>query len=344
VTAKTEEPTPKRLRRAREDGELGSSAALTSAVVFGAVLFLLVRNVGPMAARFAEALAKACRSAALERPPVELAAAITAQLGAPLVPLLVAGASVAVGTAALQNRFYFGVRPLRFDASRLDPVAGALRLFSGPRLFSVVRALALAGSIAVLAWLLLRQNAYSMATAIGDRERALAVGWAMTLKLIGGTTCLFVGAALVDAVVVSRSHRKRLRMTKAEVSREHRENEGNPEIKTARERAHREALTATIAAEVRRATVVIVNPTHVACALRYDGDDDSAPTVVARGQGDLAAAIVRAAHTYKVPIVTDVPLARALVLLEVGEQIPESMYEVVAEILRDLASSDGSGA
>jgi type III secretion protein U len=141
-------------------------------------------------------------------------------------------------------------------------------------------------------------------------------------------------------------------MSKDEVRREHKDSEGDPQVKAARERAHHEAMTAATLATVRTATVVVVNPTHIACALRYggggggggDGGDgstgDDAPVVVASGEGDLAARILRAAREYGVPVVQNVPLARALRELEVGDQIPEALYEAVAEILREVWDQD----
>jgi type III secretion protein U len=128
-------------------------------------------------------------------------------------------------------------------------------------------------------------------------------------------------------------------MTKAEIKREQKESDGDPELKAARDRAHHELLAAATLANVRKATVVIVNPTHIACALRYEtGEDaehaDDAPVLVASGHGELAQRIVQAAHDYGVPVLRDVPLARALVELEIGEPIPEALYEAVAEILR----------
>jgi FlhB-like protein len=88
-------------------------------------------------------------------------------------------------------------------------------------------------------------------------------------------------------------------------------------------------------AAVKQATIVIVNPTHLATALHYQEEEDEAPRVVAQGQGDLARRMIEAAHAYGVPVVRDLPVARALSELEIGDEIPEELYEAVAEILRE---------
>jgi FlhB-like protein len=93
-------------------------------------------------------------------------------------------------------------------------------------------------------------------------------------------------------------------------------------------------LASVTLASIKNASVVVVNPTHLACALKYKEDEDGAPVVLASGEGDLAERIVRAARDYGVPIVRDVPLAHALRELEIGDSIPEALYEAVAEILR----------
>src|SRR6185369_9420013 len=142
-----------------------------------------------------------------------------------------------------------------------------------------------------------------------------------------------IGLGLVDLVIAHRAWRSRLRMTKDEIRREYREAEGDPEIRARRKRAHQEALAGSIVNAVREATVVIVNPTHLASALRYDQERDEAPKVVAQGEGELARAIVQAAHAYGIPCIQDVPIARALRELELGDEIPEALYEAVAEIL-----------
>ena len=94
-------------------------------------------------------------------------------------------------------------------------------------------------------------------------------------------------------------------------------------------------LASATIGNVKNASVVVVNPTHLACALKYDGTEDDAPVVLASGHGDLARRIVEAAHQYGVPVLRDVPLARALVELEIGDAIPEALYEAVAAILRE---------
>jgi flagellar biosynthesis protein FlhB len=134
-------------------------------------------------------------------------------------------------------------------------------------------------------------------------------------------------------------------MSKDDVRREFREAEGNPEVRAQRRRAHQEALVGSLLNAVKDATVVVVNPTHLATALHYVAEDaESAPRVVAQGQGELARAIIEAARAYGVPCVRDVPVARALAELEVGDEIPEALYEAVAEILRELARTEETGS
>ncbi len=131
-------------------------------------------------------------------------------------------------------------------------------------------------------------------------------------------------------------------MTKSEVKREHRESEGDPQLKAARHRAHKDMLSAATINAVRDATVVIVNPEHLATALRYVEGEDDAPTVIASADGELAQRIQEAARAYGIPIVRDVPVARALSELEVGDTIPEALYEAVAEILREIWETEGA--
>jgi flagellar biosynthetic protein FlhB len=127
-------------------------------------------------------------------------------------------------------------------------------------------------------------------------------------------------------------------MTREEVKREHRESEGDPAHRGERQRLHREILEQRMVEEVRKADFVVVNPEHIAVALRYDADADAAPVVVAKGERLVAERIKQIAREAGVPIFRDVGLARALAELGEGGEIPAELYEAVAEILRVVQS------
>jgi flagellar biosynthesis protein FlhB len=165
---------------------------------------------------------------------------------------------------------------------------------------------------------------------------ALAVAGEVALELARRAAAIGLVVALADLLVSRSAFFAKLKMSKAEVQREHRESEGDPHLKAARRRAHQELLTMATVQAVRQATVVIVNPRHLATALRYIDGEDEAPTVVAGGDGDVALRIQEAARAYGIPIVRDVPVARALAELQVGDTIPEALYEAIAEILREI--------
>jgi flagellar biosynthetic protein FlhB len=122
-------------------------------------------------------------------------------------------------------------------------------------------------------------------------------------------------------------------MSKYDVKQEYKQSEGDPHQKAERKRVHQEILSSAGAAAVKKADVIIRNPDHIAIALAYDKEHGSAPTVVAKGSRIWAEKILEAARRYGVPVVRNVPLAHALDKLEVGDEIPEELYEAVAEVL-----------
>jgi flagellar biosynthesis protein FlhB len=145
-----------------------------------------------------------------------------------------------------------------------------------------------------------------------------------------------VGLALgvADYLFVWRRHARGLRMTREEVRRESKESEGDPSHRAERKRLHREILEQRMVEEVRKADFVVVNPDHIAVALRYDRDGDGAPIVVASGERLVADRIRQVARQAGVPIFRDVTLARSLHELPEGAEIPVALYEAVAEVLR----------
>jgi type III secretion protein U len=351
VSDKTEQPTARRLRRARAEGNSGASAYAAQGAAFVAAIAIAPAAVGALVAH-ASAHVQAAIGDAAHRGGWSLVAArfdppgAAAEALALAVPLL-AAAGFAGGIAHLvQTGGVVAASRLAPRLDRIDPLAGFARLLSGARLFAVARALVAGCLLAFLAYKELDARAVDFARTAGR------LGWAGVLasqaaeRLAWRGALLGVALAVVDVVMVRRSWLEGLKMTKAEVRRDHRDAEGDPALKAARERAYRELLAQSAIASVRRASVVVVNPTHLACALRYaTGDDDEvadeAPVVIASGEGELAARIMEAARAYGIPIVRDVPLARALLDLSIGDAIPEALYEAVAEILRDVAETEG---
>jgi flagellar biosynthesis protein FlhB len=333
---KTEEPTPRRLRRARQEGDAPISHALTQGLGLVAAVLLVPAGLAACAERAATLLRSALAGTPVVAPERTLALEVVT-LSAPLL-LAVVGAVIVAGLWQTQGVLSAARVTPRLD--RLDPVAGALALFRPERLFSVLRALVTAGATGALAWWLLRRHAPDLVATTGSADVIAPLTLELGRKLGIGVALLGVGLALVDLGIVHRAWRQRNRMTKDEVRREFREAEGDPEIRAKRRRAHQEALAGSIINAVREATVVIVNPTHLASALRYVENEDEAPRLVAQGEGELARHIMDAARAYGIPCIRDVPVARALRELELGDEIPEALYEAVAEILRELAAGE----
>lgn len=337
MSDKTEEPTPKRLRKAREDGNSPLSTFASQAVAFLCAVFIAPAAVFALVAHAGADLRSAIARAADPSPstlfdPAVLGWTVVA-LSAPM--LGVAAISNAV-TSLVQTSGVVTFKPLVPNLGKLNPATGFKNLLSAQRLVAVARAVLFALAVTWIAKTELVTNAVALAHTVGRPDAAIRLAAATALGVAKKAAAFGLFLGIVDIIVTRRSWKAKLMMTKAEVKREHKESEGDPQQKAARERAHHEMLASVAIANVKRASVVVVNPTHIACALRYHEEEgDEAPTLVASGHGDLARKIVEAAVQYGVPVLRDVPLARALVELEVGDEIPPALYEAVAEILRE---------
>lgn len=340
MSDKTEEPTPRRLRRARREGDSAVSAALGQSVGFAVVLAVLPASFVSLTLGAGAALRAAIGGA--EADPT---AAARLWVGAS-APVLLTAAAVSALLGFVQSGGAFTASRFAPDFSRLDPFQGVKGLFSWERAFSLVRSLVAALAVGWLSWSLLSNHLGDVAAMAGRGEAVASLAWLLGKRLLWAAALVGLVLGVADYFFVRRAWLARHRMTKDEVKREHRESEGDPEVKAARKRAHHEALAGSMIAAVKDATVLIVNPTHLASALRYRDGEDEAPTLVAQGEGDLARRLIEAAHAYGVPVVRDVPIAHALRELALGEEIPEALYEAVAEVLRELLSSepaDGAG-
>jgi len=336
ASERTEEPTPKRLEEARRRGEVAFSRDATSAAAMTAAIVVLVAQGPALTARLL-AYWKGAFAAATNADAGAAAALITGLgvMARVLAAPLVAAALVALGVGFLQTRGLLAFGALRPDLARLSPAAGLGRVFGGQAAAQVGKGLLKVMLVAALAWLTVRPLLGGLAALAGAPVARLAGAMgAVSARLAERVALVALALGAADYLLVRRRHLARQRMTRDEVKREYKESEGDPSHRAERQRLHRELMEQRMVAEVRKADFVVVNPDHIAVALRYDRDGEAAPVVVARGERLLAERIKQVAREAGVPIFRDVTLARSLRDLPEGAEIPAALYEAVAEILR----------
>ncbi len=336
---KTEDPTPRRRRKAREEGRTYRSAELSSSLILLAGL-LVLRNFGYYMLSLTESFVRrlltqysntAWTQAVIER----MLQDVIFFVGRLSAPLFVVVGIVAIIVNLAQTRFVFSTQPLSPQLSRLNPIAGFKRIFSKRALIEFAKSLLKLILVAWVAW-----NGVQ-----GVQKGFLKLAFtAVTpgLGLIGSTAynIIFRSAMVLLALAVGDYFYQRweyessLRMSKREVEEERKEMEGDPQIKSQRRRRQQELSQQRMLEKAVEADVVITNPVHVAVALQYEMEKMVAPIVVAKGKGVLADRIKEIAEREEIPITEEPPLARALHDgCEVGEPIPENLYQAVAEVL-----------
>jgi flagellar biosynthesis protein FlhB len=332
MSDKTEQATPKRLSKARKEGDSPISAALAQSVGFIAALSV-VGGVVALATEQAGALL----SAALRQPTEPASPSTIARVVLSIsLPVVAVAAAASAAASFIQTGGTISATKLSPRLDRLNPFTGLKNLFSWQRVVGIARALLAAFLVSYFALHQLKSHAPDFASSIGNARAAALLAASIAGKVAWFAAAVGVSLGLLDLLLTRRAWFQRHRMSKDELKREHRESEGDPALKAARRRAHQEALTGATLGALKTASVVIVNPTHLATALKYSEEEQLAPSVIAQGQGEMAKLIIEAARAYGVPIVRDVPVARALNELEVGDEIPEVLYEAVAEILREI--------
>ncbi len=342
---KTERPSPKRLRDAREKGQVARSHDLVAAAALLAVTAALAQT-GPagmarLGARLADGLARLDDHARGTATPNDVTALLTGDLAVVALvagPLLLTAAVVALAGHFGQTGWVFAPQRLTPDWSRLSPAQGLARLKPSQSGLDLLKTLATATVIGVLAY-------HVAAEAVADSPRlawmvpagAAVEGWGFLQRLLWRVGFALVAIAAADYGLQAWRQFQSLKMTKQEVSDEARSSDGNPEIKARVRRVQREMTRGRMLTAVKTATVVITNPTHFAVALEYRRSMTSAPVVVAKGQDLLAQKIKTIARDQGVPTVENVALAQALYRgAEVGEAIPGDLFGAVAEVLAYL--------
>lgn len=336
MSDKTHDPTAKRLRDARAKGDVPYATLVAGAVGLLAFVPLArgaLRDVTALLARSMQQLE-----------PVESIEpwSFARQVLVPTAPFVVVLGAIAVVSGIAQGSVTFSVTKLAPDASRLEPFGGLKRLVDKSKMWGALRGTLIALLLSALLGRIVLEAVAKGARSL-ETSLSLAAAASFASRIVYTAGALACAVAVIDAIVARQIWFGRLKMSRDEVVREHKEGEGDPEMKRHREELHHELMASEALTAVKDATVVVINPTHLACALKYDekAGEDAAPTLTAKGHGALAARMIEAARASGVPVIRDVPVARALYDLETGIEIPEVLYEAVAEVLR--AAWDGEG-
>jgi flagellar biosynthesis protein FlhB len=336
---KTESATPKRLEKAREEGQIArsrelSTFALLSAGCFG--VWLLSGTIGEHLQAMLRGALTFNHAGAFETKRMLSGAGVAAREGfLALLPVLALTGVAALLAPMALGGWLFSTKSLEVKFSRLNPASGLGRIFSvnGPIQLgmSIVKTLVV-GVIGGSALWMRRDEILGLA--MQPPPRAFAAAFHLIAVCCGTTVAgMFVVAAL-DVPYQLWSHHRKLRMTKEEVKREHRENEGDPHVKGRIRQQQRAMARRRMMAQVPKADVVVTNPTHFAVALQYADGEMRAPKVVAKGVNLVAARIREIATENNIPLLEAPPLARALYHnVDLNREIPGPLYGAVAQVL-----------
>lgn len=335
---KTEKATPRRLLKARREGQFASSREFVSGMQFTVFVVLLAETGPAMLATLKDATRFLWRQAF--RPDLDASTLIGLfhQAFSQAVVPLAAVSGILIATALL---FQFGTTGFSFSLSKMAPKASNFNFLSklkaAPQkgFVSAIQAVALLLVFGTaIYWLVTRQADRLLLIPLASLQSGLEAVRSLCMDLLWKAAAFFVLFGVIDLFRQKRRFASQMRMSKQEVREELKETEGNPQVKLRIRRLQRDARRRRMMDEVKTATAVVVNPTHYAVAIRYHHESMPAPVVVAKGKNYLAQRIRARALEHQIPLIENPPLAQALYKsVEVGQQIPAHLYRAVAEIL-----------
>jgi flagellar biosynthetic protein FlhB len=333
---KTEKPTPRRLREARERGQIARSPDLSAWAAMLAATVLIQSTVTRGSAAFTSILHEMGEAAGDpdERIAMRFAAHAAWEAVAAAAPLLIGLTVLAVVVGVAQVGTAPNVKRLKPDFSRLNLFKGMKRLVSASSWWEVAKSVAKVGVLVAVAWPAVAGAAHAFTTERADSlEELVGLTGSTALTILRNVSVAGLVIGVVDYLWQRRRLTKQLMMSRQEVQEELKQQEGNPEVRRAI-RSRQAAISRNrMISMVGGADVVVVNPTHYAVALRYR-PERGAPEVVAKGAGAIAARIRAEAARHDVPVVHEPALTRALFrACAVGDVIPVALYEAVAHLL-----------
>ncbi|MGE4536754.1 MAG: flagellar type III secretion system protein FlhB [Desulfovibrio sp.] len=342
--SKTEQATPKRRDKAREKGSVPRSQELPKLTVLFTGLFVIRLTISSLGDELQEVfttfLGQRLRFEATPDAVYALFWTLSGKLAMMLLPLFLVIAVIAFVTQRMQVGSIWHSKLFEPDFSNLFNPVGALQklLINTRTLVQLGKQVGMAAAIAVAPYLILKNKFNEFLPLFYQTPHALTVfllqnGFTMVLY----TLAPMVLIAVLDVWYTRWDYEENLKMTKDEIKDETKQSLGDPVVKQQQKRKMMEVMQRRMLQDVPKADVVITNPTHLACALRYDPKESPAPLLLAKGADHLAEKIKEVARENHIPIRENKPLAQALYKnVEIGQTIPEDLYQAVASILAQL--------
>jgi flagellar biosynthetic protein FlhB len=336
---RTEQPTPRRISRAREKGQVPQSQELTSIVTL-LVLVATTALLGPSLLQSFIMQIKhglSCGNAVFAdgKSFLNFSSGKTVDLILIICPFLAALFAGAVLAGVAISGLNFAPAAINLKFSQINPVAGLGRLVNARSMVKLLTSVLKLFFISLIVWFYLQSKLETLATlrwAWSGQILVVIARIILGLMIRVGIALLVIGIA--EAFYQKWKYIQDLKMTRQEVKQERRDREGAPEVKSRIRKIQFQMAMKRMLQEVPKASVVLVNPTHVAVALRYEAKTMEAPVMLAKGAGHLAEKIREIARAYGVPIIRKPELARAIYsTVEPGNPIPETLYVAVAEVL-----------
>lgn len=342
---RTEDPTDRKIRKARDDGKVAKSTELVQALVL-LFCFSLMAILGRYMLDQIIEMIKYFLHQSVEMDLTTSAVAAPAFMNYFLkitLPVFALSVLSAVIGSVLQVGFLFSTKPIQPDMKRIAPNPQnwlKKTVFSPEGAYNLGRTILKIIVIALISFLNVRKEVPRLANTMNmplPLASTLVLG--IAFRIIMEAILFFLFLAIPDYLFQRWQHRESLKMTKHEIKEEYKESEGDPQVKAKLKQRMREILQANMMQNVPKATVVVTNPTHYAIALEYRYGEMVAPRVTAKGMDNMAQRIKQIARENHVPLVENRPLARALhANVEIGDLVPEEYWQIVADILKSIES------
>ncbi|MGB3212396.1 MAG: flagellar biosynthesis protein FlhB [Desulforhopalus sp.] len=343
---KTEAPSAKRREDFRKKGQIAQSKEVQTASLFTIMLLFWIFYLPTFWNGLTELIFFVWQSSGgYEITPssiLTLAAFLLQRLGLLIAPLFLLVLIIGFFSSFFQFGWLLTAKPLIPDFSKLNPITGMGRFFSKKSFIEVIKSLLKVLLVAWVAFSTVLDN-FEEALILVDTPVGTTVSYLARISIIilAKICAVLILIAFLDFLFVKWELEEKMKMTKQEVKEEFKESEGDPHIKAQIRSIQQEMARKRMMAEVPKADVIVTNPTHISVAIHYDSDEMAAPVIIAKGADLVAMKIREIARKHEIAIIENPPVARLLHNLDIGENIPEDLFKVVAEILAHVYSLKG---